>query len=416
MLVGIVLIAVSTILLFWNEGYAVQTARSLDEGAGIVVTAQPAKVEPANEGKLVHVSGDLKAETALRDPEFGVTAKGLRLMRSVEMFQWKEESRTETRKNIGGSEETVTTYSYHRVWSEKRHDSGRFRRPEGHNNPEMRCRGSAVVARDATLGTFRRGERVLQQLPADQEVRVEPMVTNALRGLVSGPAHVVDGKLYLGVNPGEPRVGDLRISFRVAPEGLASIIGRQTGTDFTKYQTKTGERLLMARAGTRTADEMFKAAQDANRILTWLLRGAGALAMFFGFMMILNPLVVVADLVPLIGNILSAGALLVSLVLTALLAPLIVAVAWLWYRLLVSLIVIAIGFAAAYGFKPLAARRAAARRAVSTPGGVSRSVRQRSPCSGATVAARFACREIRDDSQNMDGWSDRLRRDAGAHG
>ena len=85
--------------------------------------------------------------------------------------------------------------------------------------------------------------------------------------------------------------------------------------------------------------------------------------MFLGFMLILNPLVVVADVVPFIGNILSAGAGIVSLVLTAIVAPVVIAVAWFWYRPLVSAVVLAIGLALAYGFKRWASQQAAARNA-----------------------------------------------------
>jgi hypothetical protein len=38
-LFGIVLIGLSCMLLFWNEGRAVQTTKSLNEGAGLVVDA-----------------------------------------------------------------------------------------------------------------------------------------------------------------------------------------------------------------------------------------------------------------------------------------------------------------------------------------------------------------------------------------
>jgi hypothetical protein len=360
-LVGVVLIAGSSVLLFWNEGRAVQTARSLAEGASVVVGADPARVDPANEGRLIHVSGDVKASGRLSDPDFAVAAQGLRLIRSVEMYQWKEESKSETRKTLGGGEETVTTYSYQRVWSDSRYDSSRFRRPEGHANPEMRYRRYAVAARDASLGAFRPGASVLQQLPASQEVRIDSELAKAIAGKIPGGAHAADGKLYLGADPSSPRIGDLRLSFSVAPDGPVSIIGRQTGADFTEYQTQAGDRLLMVRPGTRSAAEMFKAAVDENRILTWILRLVGAVLMFAGFAMILKPLVVVADVVPLIGNILGAGAGLVSLVLTALLAPAIIAVAWLWYRPLVSVVALVVGAGLAYGFKTIASRRAAAR-------------------------------------------------------
>jgi hypothetical protein len=360
-LLGLALIAGSTILLFWNEGRAVQTSRSLDEGAGLVVGIDAARVDAANDGKLVHVSGDIKAATRFSDPEFGVSADGLRLVRSVEMYQWKEESKSETRKNLGGSEETVTTYSYHRVWSDTRNDSGRFRQPDGHSNPQMRYQRASVVARDASLGAFRPGERLLQQLPASQDVRVERELAEAVRKKINSSAQAVDGRLYLGADPGSPRIGDLRVSFTAAPAGPASIIGRQIGTDFTEYQTQAGDRLLMIRPGILSAPAMFKAAVDENRTITWLLRLVGAVLMFAGFSLVLRPLVVVADVVPLIGNILGAGASLVSLMLTAVLAPVIIAIAWFWYRPIVSVVALIVGFGLAYGFKTLASRRSALR-------------------------------------------------------
>lgn len=362
-LFGLVLIVGSCVFLFWNEGRAVQTERSLTEGAGLVVSADPARVDPANEGKLVHLSGDLKPGAPLADPDFTVSATALRLVRTVEMYQWKEESKSETRKNVGGSEETVTTYEYHRVWSETRNDSSRFKRPEGHVNPQMRYRRAAYSSRDATLGAFRPGVNVIDKLPAGEAVALDPSLAGKLAGRVKGPVHVADGRIYLGDNPSQPRIGDLRISFKIAPGGATSIVGRQAGTGFAEYQTKAGDALLMVRPGTMSAADMFAAAQRENRILTWLLRLAGVFAMFLGFMLVLNPLVVVADVVPFIGNILSAGAGIVSLVLTAIVAPAVIAVAWFWYRPLVSAAVLAIGLVLAYGFKRWASQRAAAKRA-----------------------------------------------------
>ena len=145
-LIGFALVAGACAFLFWNEGRAVQTQKSLTEGAGLVVDVDPARIDPANDGKLIHVSGELKAATPLTDAEFGVTAAGIRLARDVEMYQWKEEKKTETKKNLGGSEETVTTYSYVQAWSDSRIDSSDFKEPSGHTNPQMRYRGTTIVA------------------------------------------------------------------------------------------------------------------------------------------------------------------------------------------------------------------------------------------------------------------------------
>ncbi|HZO46286.1 MAG TPA: TMEM43 family protein [Xanthobacteraceae bacterium] len=362
-LFGLVLIVGSCIFLFWNEGRAVQTQRSLTEGASLVVSVDPARVDPANDGKLVHLSGDLKPGAPLTDPDFTVTATALRLVRTVEMYQWKEETKTETRKNVGGSEETVTTYEYIRTWSDSRIDSSRFKRPEGHINPQMQYRGASYASRDATLGAFRPGTNVIDKLPASQNVSLDPSLAEKLAGRIKGPVHIADGRIFVGESPSQPRIGDLRVSFQLAPAGPTSIIGQQAGTGFAAYQTKAGDPLLMVRPGTLSAADMFAAAQRENSILTWILRFAGVLAMFIGFMMILAPLVVVADVVPFIGNILSAGSAIVSLVLTAIVAPVVIAVAWFWYRPLVSAAVLAVGLVLAYGFKRWASQRAAARKA-----------------------------------------------------
>jgi hypothetical protein len=358
-LFGLVLIIGSVIGLFWNEGRAVQTAKSLAEGAGLVIDIDAARVDPTNEGKLVHVSGEMKAGVQPRDPQFGVAADGLRLVRKVEMYQWKEEKKTETKKNLGGSEETVTTYTYVRTWSEGRIDSRDFKQQDGHVNPELRYRTGTFPARDVTLGAFKPGEAVVKELPADRPVRVDQAMAEALRGRIAGPVSAVDGVFYLGADAAQPGIGDLRVSYTVTPAGPVSIVGRQSGVDFTAYQTKAGDRLLMVQPGTASAVEMFKAAESANAIFTWILRPVGVVAMFIGFALILNPLVVVADVVPFIGNVLGAGASLVSLIATAVLAPLVIAIAWLWYRPLVSIVVIVVGLAAAFGLRRLAARKTA---------------------------------------------------------
>src|SRR5216684_5777850 len=80
-LFGLLLFFVSFIVLFWNEGRAVHTARSLEEGAAVVVSAAADAVNPSNDGKLVHVSGEATTTETLSDADFGVSAPAIRLER-----------------------------------------------------------------------------------------------------------------------------------------------------------------------------------------------------------------------------------------------------------------------------------------------------------------------------------------------
>jgi hypothetical protein len=212
---------------------------------------------------------------------------------------------------------------------------------------------------DVTLGAFRPGKQIIERLSADQEVRVNPGLVEPLHARLNEPVQVNDGKFYLGRDPSAPHVGDMQISYALAPAGAVSIVGRQSGSDFVHYQTRAGDALLIVDQGTMSTADMFKQAERGNAVVTWLIRAFSALIMYIGFLLILNPLVVVADVLPLIGNILGAGASLVSLIVTVVLVPSIIAVAWLWYRPLVSVVVIAVGIALAIWLKMRADRKAA---------------------------------------------------------
>jgi len=116
-LVGLVLFVLAFPLLFWNEGRAVTTYKTLQEGGNIVVSVAADKVDPSNAGRLIHLTGLADTQATLTDPVFGVSAKALKLRRTVEMYQWKENSSSETTKKLGGGTETVTEYWYSREWS-----------------------------------------------------------------------------------------------------------------------------------------------------------------------------------------------------------------------------------------------------------------------------------------------------------
>ena len=357
MVLGPLLVIGSCIGLFWNEGRAVQTERSLTEGAGLVVDVAPSPVTLANDGLLVHVIGELKAGTKLSDPDFAVAADAVRLMRDVSMYQWKEESKSETRKTVGGGEETVTTYTYRREWSGKPINSSKFKQPGLHENPPMQITDREVLARDATLGSFRLSEPALRSFNIDTKLDVDPSIAETVRKSAGRPATVADGQIYLSDNPGSPRIGDYRIGYRIVPSGTGSVVARQSGAELVGYPTKAGDVILLAHTGSQSAAELFKAAQDQNRLLTWILRAVFAGIMFIGFVFSTSLLVAIADVLPFVGNLMQATTFAIGLLFTAVLAPLIIAIAWLFYRPLVSLAVLAGGAALAYGVSRLIAAR-----------------------------------------------------------
>ncbi len=365
---GILLIVGACVLLFWNEGRAVTTARSLTEGAGLVQTVAADKVDPANDGKLVHVAGMLTAGGPALDKEFGIKSAGVRLHRKVEMFQWTEEKESESKKELGGSKKTETTYKYKREWSDRAVDSNKFKQKDGHANPQMVYRARNIVAPQVKLGAFAVPDALLGSFGTEQPLAAgdDNVAVAQKRISENGDKKVqaVDGKLYIGGDPAEPAVGDYRIAFAEVPLQAASVVARQAGSSFGPYQTKAGGTVQLIAAGQVPAADMSKEAQDENRMWTWAIRAGGCVLMFIGFALILSPLSVLADVVPILGDVVGAGVGMIGLLGTAVIAPLVIAIAWFFYRPVVAVIVLAVGAALAYGAIHLArqhrARKAAA--------------------------------------------------------
>ena len=365
-LIGLVLIPLGVVLLFWNEGRAVTAARSLAEGAGLVRTVSSDRVDPANQDKLVHVSGPLTLGGSVSDAEFGVTTQAVRLSRRVEMYQWKEETRSETRKKIGGGEETVTTYNYVREWSDRVNDSSRFKQPGGHHNPPMRFSSRDVTVAKAALGAFELTADTLRLLGGSDPLPVDASVEERARQAAGPQTRAVDGRIYIGRDPGSPQIGDLRISWQVVTAAQVSVIARQAGNGFGPYQTQAGDRLLMIEKGLVPAAQMFKDALDANTTLTWILRAVGAVVMFIGFVLFFRPLGVLADVIPILGDIIGLGTGAIGLAMTAVLSAITIAVAWLYYRPIVGILVLVAGVGIAVGLWLLGRKRSVA-RAVAMP-------------------------------------------------
>lgn len=368
--IGVILVIAAGFLMFWNEGRSAKTSAALSEGLGQVVAVSSEKIDPSNEGKLVHLAGDTVSAQGARDPDFGFATKGLKVERKVEMYVWKEESHSETQKKLGGGEETVTRYSYKREWSDRAVDSSRFRSASDHRNPPMPNLASRdFSASDARLGAFRVSENVIGLLSAREKLDVPETALAQARNRLGGRTRIAQGIVYSGDNPDQPNVGDVRVSWNLLPLTPVSIVGRQTQSDLTPWTARNGNQVLMAETGTVDAQTMFRHGEEENAMLTWILRIVGIVLMFAGFRALLSLFEVLADIVPFFGNIVGAGASLIALLLTLICAPLIIAAAWLFYRPLIAIGIIVVGGALAYGARQLVRRASASKAGGRLPAG-----------------------------------------------
>lgn len=355
-LFGIIVIPVTIVVLWWNEGRAVTTANSLKEGAAAMVHVAADKVDPANDKKLVHVTGDAKADGPVVDTVYGLSVPALRLVRTEVIYQWVENKKTEKKEKVGGSEETTTTYTYEKKWVDEPVKSSEFKHPEGHaNTGDLIPEDANISAESVTLGAFAVPEAFVKQMGNPIKNAVTDADLAKLPADLKEGTKIQDGAFYIGQNPKEPKVGDLRVSFEIVKPGTYSILAAQIDETFEPYQAKAGDAIYFIEEGTVSGETMFKNAESANTIETWLWRFFGFLFMAFGFMAIMRPLSVLGSVIPFIGNIIGMGTGLISFVLAGTISFLVIAIAWIFVRPLLGIAMLALAIGGFIYMRKLAA-------------------------------------------------------------
>ena len=340
-LFGIILIPISIILLFWNENRAVTTAKGLKEGAAAVVSIEATSVVAANNKKLVHLSDQVTSgDEVLKDPLFGVSAKGIRLTRIVEMYQWQEEKSSETRKKLGGGTETATTYSYKQVWSDKLISSGNFN-PEhrlDHQNPTARLADPlTLVGGNVRLGAFKLPAGVITKMQGDAVLAATDEDLAKVAPDLRSKLTLAAGTFYAGADPANPALGDQLVSFKVLAPAVWSVIASQIGDTLEPFQPKDGPAIERVEPGTVSAEVMFKHAASENSMLTWGLRLGGFVLMALGLGLIVSPLSVFADVILFLGDVVGAGVGFAAILLAFVGSITVIAVAWFAVRPLLTI-------------------------------------------------------------------------------
>lgn len=339
MLFGLLLLPVAIAMLFLNERNAVRDIRANEELATGVITVASDRVDPANEGHLVHLSGRARTSEVLKNGEFGVEEPAIRITWKALIYQWKESGDRKTRKKFGGGEETVTTYHYEQIWSDKAIDSSRFKEPGHDNLREKTFRSGSVEAGEVALGAYSLPPGLISKIESS-----EPLALGRVPAPLAEKGQVVGGVFHTG-NPKSPVIGDEKVEFSITRPGDVTVMAVQSGSSFRPYVAKNGKEKFLLYEGLLAASEVVQGEERKAAILRWALRGGGVLVMFLGFVLLLRPLSVLADVVPVFGSLVGFATGSFALLLSGATSLTLIAFAWLAFRPLIGvpLLVLAIG-------------------------------------------------------------------------
>ncbi len=369
---GFIIIALGTVLLWWNEERTFKTAGAIGEAQLVTEDVEDiSRVDPSLDGKVIHAAARAETKDILRDPIFGAHINAIKLTRKVEYYQWRENSESHTRKKLGGGEETVTTYTYSREWVSSPIDSGAFHDPEyanatvrygsdaGPNDVLANIEDDDLWAKNVTFGAYNLPDRLIHSIQGSENLNLDAqsLDISAITGVVQVSelyakrylgrrqllpdeikkfVHVSGSTIYLGMSPNTPHIGDVRVTFSYTPMAQVSIIAKVFKNTFEAYKASNGYDFIQLSMGAVSMEKMFEGAKSANNIMAWLLRLGGLILVIIGLKMILAPLSVLADVIPILGSIVGAGAGFVAFLLGLAWSLIVIAIAWIRFRPIVA--------------------------------------------------------------------------------
>jgi hypothetical protein len=357
-LVGIGLVIGGTCLLWWNEGDFVATRDALIEAQKVTEELPDiSRVSAEANGKVIHAIGQATTKETLNDPLFNISAPAISLQRSVQYYQWTEQSKTEKTKELGGKEVTTTTYTYSKQWVSRPVDSSAFHDPEARqkntNHVRLSAENQTFYARNVTFGAYRLPDFFIRAISTDPgfTITLSEQAREALaRRLVPQAAtnaaamagakeliHASPTGMFIGKDEAQPRIGDMRVKYKAALPAEVSIIAKVAGDTFTRYAASNGKTISRLAMGARGLDEMFADAHSGNSTMTWILRAIGTVMIIAGLQMTVAPLSVLVGVIPFLETIVGGGLGFVCLLLGLAWALVVIAIAWIFYRPLLGI-------------------------------------------------------------------------------
>jgi len=159
---------------------------------------------------------------------------------------------------------------------------------------------------------------------------------------------LVEHLFYIGTDPNNPIVGDIRVSYEKVDSTTVSIVAQQTSNTFTAYIAKAGKPVLLVDEGVHSSHEMYKDAHDGATTLAWVLRCVGTLIVYLGLILIMAPLITLVDIIPFIGDVLEGATYCIMIPVAFVISLTVVSFTWLAYRPALMVPLVLVCFGAAY--------------------------------------------------------------------
>lgn len=311
---GIIIVIVSITLLYLNENKYINIYKSTQIERDNLSNIENDMVNDLYEDSLVCVSGKVSVNETLSDTKFGVSVKTPKLVRVVEMYQYKP---------VGNK--------YTKVWSNELFDTSYN---EKYKNPiSMPYSSTSYYASEVMIGAFKLSFEQLNNLDANK------YFDEFNQNIISSLGYVIHGKYITNSSDiNNPKIGDIRITFKYNDYKEMSVLAVQKSNTFESYNSSNGTVINKTVDGIKTGEEILDELSNNNQILLWISRVVLTVISMFGVLLILNNLKKLNKKVMLLGYV--KNTFITSILLSICLSLLVISIPYLFYNIIVSVILI----------------------------------------------------------------------------
>lgn len=339
MVFGVIIFFIAIVILYVNDGRE-NPMKVATNAIEVEASSNPADYK----GKFVTVTGDLTVEKPIVEEEF-VNFKNtsfIALERKVEVYAWVEKKTTSTRTQIGGTDETTTTYSYEKKWVSNAENSSNFKEPQFPPNKQKPIENTNFYAEKANVGNFvftpktigLRGyepvnlttemlsknsvepetkpetkpeEDVQTSLNVNENTSVatETPVPNSSTETQSKSAEYVVSSNFVsnseqaGVTP---NIGDYRISYSgIKDTGLVTLFGEVSNSEIRNY-TDPNRNVAIDGFFQSSKSEALATMNNEFQTSRWIFRIGGIALIWLALNMVTAPLTIFLDVIPFLGK------------------------------------------------------------------------------------------------------------------
>ncbi len=271
---------IGALLLLAGVALAAMTARGLlnyrevteRHGGEVIDLSAGSGPRAGQAGFMARIVGTPEVVEAPRDADFNLHVNTPLLTRHVEMFQWRE-------IHIGGA------VHYELDWVDHLIDASHFEQSQGHANPaRFPVHNMEFPAGLVRLGGFRLSAQLLHALPGYQAVAPNIGVLPSNLAASFGKS---GNYLVTSAHPGEPRLGDVRVSWSEVPLQQVTVFARVNGDRLAAATEAIDGKGYRVEIGNVSLLDMFPDIPippdfvQGKRILALLLASLGALVLCY---------------------------------------------------------------------------------------------------------------------------------------